>query len=171
MSLQTLSPGNEASLPRIAALLGGEPVLHRTITEPMDAHEMILDGLPGRALLHLMDGFVLMPLTESLEKAVGISLRTFQRRKDAPDRPLSAEQSGRTWKFAEILDWATRVFGTREGAELWLYRKATGLNQQRPIDLLTTPAGVRSRASRSASALRGSPSAGSREAPARGHPA
>jgi len=35
-----------------------------------------------------------------------------------------------------------RVFGSREAAELWLYRPATGLNRQRPIDLLATPAGV-----------------------------
>jgi uncharacterized protein (DUF2384 family) len=33
-----------------------------------------------------------------------ISLRTYQRRKEAPDRKLRPEQSGRTRKFADILD-------------------------------------------------------------------
>jgi putative toxin-antitoxin system antitoxin component (TIGR02293 family) len=38
---------------------------------------------------------------------------------------------------------ATRVLGSQEEAELWLKRPAIGLDQQRPIDLLTTPAGVK----------------------------
>ena len=80
--------------------------------------------------------------TDSLEKAVGMSLRTFQRRKDAPAKPLSQEQSGRTWKFAEILAKATDVFGSQGEAEQWLERPAIGLDQRRPIDLLATPAGI-----------------------------
>jgi putative toxin-antitoxin system antitoxin component (TIGR02293 family) len=55
---------------------------------------------------------------------------------------LSHEQSGRTWKLAEILAKATDVLGSREEAEQWLERPAMGLNQRRPIDLLATPAGV-----------------------------
>jgi putative toxin-antitoxin system antitoxin component (TIGR02293 family) len=71
-----------------------------------------------------------------------MSLRTYQRHRDAPAKPLNKEQSGRTWKFAEILALATAVFGSQEEAEQWLERPATGLNQRRPIDLLETPAGV-----------------------------
>jgi putative toxin-antitoxin system antitoxin component (TIGR02293 family) len=37
---------------------------------------------------------------------------------------------------------ATQVFGSREEAEAWLVRPAIGLEQQRPVDLLTTPAGL-----------------------------
>jgi putative toxin-antitoxin system antitoxin component (TIGR02293 family) len=55
---------------------------------------------------------------------------------------LSPEQSGRAWKFAEILAKATEVFGSQEEAERWLEHPAMGLNRQRPIDLLATPAGV-----------------------------
>jgi putative toxin-antitoxin system antitoxin component (TIGR02293 family) len=71
-----------------------------------------------------------------------MSLRTYQRRKDALAKPLSQEQSGRTWKFAEILSKATDVFGSQQEAEQWLERPAIGLDQRRPIDLLATPAGV-----------------------------
>jgi len=46
-------------------------------------------------------------------------------------------------KFPEILAKATRVLGSQEEAEQWLKRPAIGLDQQRPIDLLTTPAGVK----------------------------
>ncbi len=71
-----------------------------------------------------------------------MSLRTYQRHAAAGTKLLSQEQSGRTWKLAEILAKATDVFGSREAAERWLEHPAIGLNQRRPLDLLATPAGV-----------------------------
>jgi len=126
----------------ITALFGGPDVLCHKVDSPFDAHEMLLRGLPGRALSHLIDHLVILQKTASLEKAVGMSLRTYQRRRDDPERALTPEQSGRTWKFAEILSNAVSVFGSLEAAEHWMERPAMGLNQQRPIDLLATPAGV-----------------------------
>jgi len=137
------TPATEAmELQRVANLLGGARVLRLRLRTPLDAHELLLRGLPGRALIHLVGNLAIIRMTESLEKAVGMSLRTFQRCKDAPARLLSQEQSGRTWKFAEILADATTVFGSQEDAEQWLERPAVGLNQRRPIDLLATPAGT-----------------------------
>lgn len=71
-----------------------------------------------------------------------MSLRTFQRRKKEASAKLSREQSGRAWKFAEILGTATEIFGSQEEAEQFLENPAIGLDQNRPIDLLATPAGV-----------------------------
>jgi len=45
-------------------------------------------------------------------------------------------------RFAEIFAKATEVIGSPEEAEQWLYRPQMGLDQQRPIDLLKTPASV-----------------------------
>lgn len=129
-------------LQKIEALLGGSRVLPRPLTNALDAHEMLLHGLPTSALDHLVANLAIIGKTESLEKAVGMSLRTWQRRKDTPSKPLSQEQSGRAWKFAEILAKATDVFGSQVEAEQWLERPAIGLDQRRPIDLLGTPAGV-----------------------------
>lgn len=135
--------GTEAmDLERVANLLGGRRVLRRKLRSALDAHEMLLQGLPGEALRHLIDSLVFLGTTTSLEKAVGMSLRTFQRRKDAPAKPLSRDQSARTWKFAEILAKATELLGSQDEAEQWLERPAIGLDQRRPIDLLETPAGV-----------------------------
>jgi putative toxin-antitoxin system antitoxin component (TIGR02293 family) len=127
---------------RVADLLGGFRVLHRRLNNPIEAHRLLSDGLPGAALTHLVDRLHVLHNPVSLEKATGMSLRTFQRRRDATDKPLSSEQSARTWKFAEILAEATEVFGSQAEAEAWMERPAIGLEQQRPIDLLTTPAGV-----------------------------
>ena len=136
------TPTEETEVERIAKLLGGQQILRQRVTSPLDAHALIQQGFPTRALLHLFKGLVILRGATSLEKAVGISTRTIQRRKDDLSKLLSREQSGRTWKFAEILAKATEVFGSQEEAEKWLERPAMGLDQRRPIDLLATPAGV-----------------------------
>lgn len=130
------------TLHKVTELLGGARLLTRRITSPLDAHELLLRGLPPSALDHLVRQLIHIQKTDSLEKAIGMSLRTYQRRKDAPAKPLSQEQSGRAWKFAEILSRATDVFGSQAEAEQWLERPAIGLDQRRPIELLATPAGV-----------------------------
>jgi uncharacterized protein (DUF2384 family) len=146
-----------AKLERITDLLGGDRVLKHRIKRPLDVHDTLVHGLPGEAVVHLVGQLVTLHDFASLEKAVGMSLRTFQRRKKAvgmsarisrrrkssPAKVLSQEQSGRTWRFAEILARAIAVLGSQEEAEEWLERPATGLDQRRPIDLLATPAGAK----------------------------
>jgi putative toxin-antitoxin system antitoxin component (TIGR02293 family) len=129
---------------RTVKLLGGRRALHRPVHTRLEAHDLLKEGLPGHALEHLVTGVAMLraPNDGSLEKAVGISLRTYQRRREALDKPLSLEQSGRTWKFAEILGRATELFGSQADAEEWLERPAMALDQRKPIDLLSTPAGV-----------------------------
>lgn len=128
---------------RAANLLGGPGTFKRRLTTTLDAHEMILSGFPGKALVRLSENVAIVRRADTFEKALGLSLRTFQRhKKDGAARKLSQEQSGRAWKFAEILEKATDVFGSRAEAELFLERPAIGLDQKRPIDLLATPAGV-----------------------------
>ena len=146
MAVQTRSKSKStvaAPLPAIQAadLLGGPKVLRRSLIGPFAAHDMLLDGLPSAALVFLIDNLRVLQMA-GLEKAAGMSLRTVQRRSEANAKPLSPEQSGRVWKFAEILAKAIKVFGTQHAAEQWLESPALGLDQRRPIDLLATPAGV-----------------------------
>ncbi len=130
---------------RTVELLGGRGVLRRHVCNRLQAHDLLQDGLPGRALTHLVSSVGFLSSSQSgLEKAVGISTRTYYRWKKnaATERPLSREQSGRIWKFAEILGRAADIFGSRGEAEAWLDRPAMALDQRKPIDLLSTPAGV-----------------------------
>ena len=129
-------------LQKVAELLGGSDVLSRAVHNPLEVHDLLLEGLPGTALDHLVKALVVLDKTDSLEKAVGMSLRTYQRRLDRPSQPLSQEQSGRAWRFAEILAKATSILGSQEEAERWLERPAMALDGRRPIDLLSTPAGL-----------------------------
>lgn len=130
-------------LMRTAELLGGASVLRRPLDSWLDAHDMLEEGLPADALHHLVKHvFLLHARGDNFEKVLGLSLRTYQRRLEEPAKPLSREQSGRTWKFAEILTKAIDVFGSQEAAEKWLEEPAIGLERRKPIDLLSTPAGV-----------------------------
>jgi putative toxin-antitoxin system antitoxin component (TIGR02293 family) len=132
----------EAELKTIEGLFGGPKVLKRKLGSALDAHEMILRGIPGPALERLVSGLVLIDPSDAFGKVFGMSERTFQRRKADPSKSLNPEQSSRTWKFAKILAKATAVLGTQEEAERWMVRPAIGLDDRRPIDLLATPAGA-----------------------------
>jgi putative toxin-antitoxin system antitoxin component (TIGR02293 family) len=139
---KALTEARNDDLQKVEALLGGVRVLSRRLNGALDAHELLLSGLPTSALNHFLGQLVFIDRTELLDKAVGMSLRTWQRRKDAPSRSLSRDQSGRAWKFVGILVKATDVLGSQAEAEQWLQRPAIGLDQRRPIDLLGTVVGI-----------------------------
>lgn len=132
------------AITRATDLLGGRKVFRgRFPPRPLDVHKVLSGGLPGGALLHLIAKVPLLHDGASLEPGIGMSLRTVQRFRSAPTKLLSKEQSGRAWKFAEILATATAIFGSQAEAEEWLESPAIGLDQRRPIELLATPAGVK----------------------------
>jgi putative toxin-antitoxin system antitoxin component (TIGR02293 family) len=122
-------------------LFGGPNALKRRVSNPIEAHEMILQGIPGQALEKLISHLIVIEANEAFGTALGMSERTFQRHKADRSRTLSTEQSSRAWNFARILTKATSVFGTQEEAEKWMIEPAMGLNRWRPIDLLATAAG------------------------------
>lgn len=124
-------------------LLGGSKTIPSGIGSIMDAHDIIMRGLPSSALLFLTDRLGPIIAEVAVDTAIGISLRTIQRRKnDAPDKALSVEQSNRVWKFAEILGMAIEVLGSKEAAETWMNTPAIGLERRKPIDLLASTAGT-----------------------------
>ena len=94
-------------------------------------------------MLHLVEGVRVLSTGDVLNKAIGISIRTLQRRKsDAKQKVLSIEQSSRAWRFAEIIAQATDVMGSQDAAEAWIIEPAIGLDNRRPIDLLASAAGA-----------------------------
>lgn len=133
----------ENEIARTYALLGGKDTIRKPVRNSMEAHDLLVDGLPSAALLHLTREITFLNVGSALDKAIGISVRTLQRRKkDAKSSMLSVEQSNRAWKFAEILSRAADILGTREEAEAWMNRPAIGLDQRKPIDLLASAVGV-----------------------------
>lgn len=138
-----LAQARVAAEPRVeaAGLLGGAALLKRKIRTRLDVHEVLERGIPSSAFNYLVAHVKLLD-PAAVRKAVGLSVRTVQRRNQTPQKPLSAEQSGRAWKFAEVLAKASEVFGTQEAAEEWLNTAAIGLDGRRPIELLSTAVGA-----------------------------
>jgi putative toxin-antitoxin system antitoxin component (TIGR02293 family) len=134
--------GGAGHFEAVSSLLGGRKVLGSMIDSDLEAHELLHRGLPRGALTSLIGKLHDIPVIE-VSEALGMSLRTLQRHKATPVARLDVQQSGRAWKFAEILAKATRVLGSQDEAEQWLKRPAIGLDQRPPLDLLTTPAGVK----------------------------
>ena len=145
MSTSTVSlpvSGADTEFGKLVDLFGGPKVVGHPVSTPIEAHEMILQGIPGRALEKLVARLVVIdPADDAFEKALGMSERTFQRHKADHTRTLSREQSSRTWNFARTLTKATVVLGSQVEAERWMIQPAMGLDNRRPIDLLATAAG------------------------------
>lgn len=133
---------NSGRFTDVANVLGGQDRIGQVIGSGIAVHDLITVGLPSGAALHVFDHLTFVESTDAA-KAMGVSLRTIQRlKKKGGDERLSPDQSDRTWQFAEVLARATEVFGTRQAAERWLNEPAIGLNQRRPIDLLSTTIGT-----------------------------
>jgi putative toxin-antitoxin system antitoxin component (TIGR02293 family) len=133
----------ENSVARAYDLLGGLETIKAPIRNSLDAHDVLMRGLPSGTLMHLVRAVTILGDEKALIAAIGISPRTLQRRKsEKQPKLLSVDQSNRTWRFAEILGHAIDVLGTKDEAEAWMNRPATGLSNRRPLDLLGTTAGV-----------------------------
>ena len=130
----------DPALSRTLDLLGGPKVISTPVRTSLEAHDLLAQGLPTASLFLLRERIGLG--AAEFVGALGMSLRTLQRRRDHQDRSLSPEQSGRAWTLAEIFGRATEAFGSREDALDWLRRPALALDGRRPIDLLRTPAGA-----------------------------
>lgn len=138
------TPAIEADeISKVMILLGGKRTFRHVPSDALGVHAAICSGFPGDALTQLVINVPVVADPRILDKAVGMSLRTLQRRKsESKKSKLSIEQSARAWKFAEIVSKATAVLGSQSEAEKWLETPAIGLDQQRPLDLLTTPIGT-----------------------------
>ena len=123
-------------------LLGGRRVLHRQVATEEDAHDLVLHGIPAEAMARLFAAVVSLS-PNALLAAIGVSERSFARRKAAPRTRLPVDESERLWRFAEVLAHATRVFGSQVEAEHWLEHPVIGLDRRKPIDLLRTHPGTR----------------------------
>jgi len=127
--------------PATTANILGLPRAHLS-DGPMAVHDLVAHGLPGQTLTALRARLGPGWTDQMLARALGVTPRTLQRRRDEPARPLSPEQGSRAWKFAELLTRAAEVLGDQRAAEDWLRLPQRGLQGRVPLDLLATGAGT-----------------------------
>ena len=131
-------------LHRTQAMLGGAKLLGCSISSAYEVHDLIVRGLPLRAVRHLARSLGGRGGDPSLPSALGISRRTFKRWQDAPGATrLSVAQSGRIWVLAETLALAIGVLGSQDDAVAWLWRPVASFDGRRPVELLATPMGAK----------------------------
>ncbi len=61
--------GSRLEIAKVTELLGGQQVLRRELREPLQAHELLVRGLPSKALIHLVETFVVLNWDDAFEKA------------------------------------------------------------------------------------------------------
>lgn len=127
---------------RTTEIIGGQRVLKHAIRDRADVHDLIVHGMPYGAIEHLLSTFRHLE-PQTVGDAVGVSLRTLQRRRNQPTKPLRREQSDRTWQFTELLVKAAAILGSQEEAERWFNAPAMALDRRRPIDLVGSSVGAR----------------------------
>lgn len=94
------------------------------------------------SLLELLSTFPSLQTRGLLRQILGITERTLKAEvaKD-PSAPLTLEQSKRAEQVSEILFQATTVLGSPSAADAWLTRKAIGLGNATPLEMMMTPEG------------------------------
>jgi len=125
----------------IAAALGGETTLARTIEYPVELNQLTREGLPIEALTSLAKELSLDRKT--IARITGIGERTLNRRIASHER-LTAQESDRTVRLARVVATATDTLGTAAKASLWLQTPNRALDGAIPLEQLDTDTGTHS---------------------------
>ncbi|MGA3136757.1 MAG: antitoxin Xre/MbcA/ParS toxin-binding domain-containing protein [Terracidiphilus sp.] len=124
----------------VPEVLGGEDVLGRPVNRGGALADLVREGLPVKALLLLADRLD-MRQAEISEK-IGIPKRTLTRRLAQHSR-LTAAESDRAVRLAQVYSTAAETLGDGDKAAAWLKTPNRALRGGRPLDQLDTDPGVR----------------------------
>ncbi|OLF54325.1 antitoxin Xre/MbcA/ParS toxin-binding domain-containing protein [Pseudomonas chlororaphis] len=109
--------------------------------DPMAVFRATQAGFSLGSVIELVESVEAFKRFNVLAKIVGFSERTLARRMKNQDEALSPEQSARALYYAQVLEKAEAVLGSRALAEDWMTQPALGLDGEVPIDLLANPVG------------------------------
>jgi putative toxin-antitoxin system antitoxin component (TIGR02293 family) len=121
-------------------VLGGEIVLGRPMTKGGALAELVREGLPVKALFLLAERLNLRQ--SEISEKIGIPQRTLTRRLAQHSR-LTAAESDRTVRVAQVFSTAAETLGDGDKAAAWLKTPNRALRGGRPLDQLDTDPGVR----------------------------
>jgi putative toxin-antitoxin system antitoxin component (TIGR02293 family) len=124
----------------VPEVLGGEVVLGRPVNKGGALADLVREGLPVQALLLLAERLD-MRQAEISEK-IGIPKRTLTRRLAQHSR-LTAAESDRAVRLAQVYSTAAETLGDGDKAAAWLKTPNRALRGGRPLDQLDTDPGVR----------------------------
>jgi putative toxin-antitoxin system antitoxin component (TIGR02293 family) len=121
-------------------VLGGNVVLGKPTGKGGALAELVREGLPVKALLLLAERLDLRQA--EISEKIGIPLRTLTRRLTQDSR-LTAAESDRAVRLAQVYSTAAETLGDGDKAAAWLKTPNRALRGGRPLDQLDTDPGVR----------------------------
>jgi putative toxin-antitoxin system antitoxin component (TIGR02293 family) len=117
-------------------------LLHGDVSDDrMEIYRAVRNGFPLQSVINMIEHSDVYKQYGVLSRIVGASDRTLARRLKSPEEVLTSEQSTRALYYAEVLEKATDVLGSRELAEQWMVKPARGLDGEMPIDLISNSVG------------------------------
>lgn len=122
----------------IEELLGGTEIIGHEIKNEMDLYEIARNGLPKKALVHLMKrlGFTV----KFMASMINITERTIQRKSDI--ELLDKITSEQVLQIADIYSRGTQVFGSADDFSTWVNIENKALSNKKPIELLSSRYGA-----------------------------
>src|SRR5271154_1781515 len=124
----------------VPEVLGGDIVLGRPANNAGALAELVREGLPVKALFLLAKRLDLRQA--EISEKIGIPQRTLTRRLQRHSR-LTAAESARTVRLAQVYNAPVDPLGSEEKATQWLKTPNRALRGGRPLDQLDTDPGVR----------------------------
>ena len=124
----------------VPEVLGGESVLGRPMRKSGALAELVREGLPVKALFLLAERLNLRQA--EISEKIGIPQRTITRRLAQHSR-LTAAESDRAVRLAQVFSTAADTLGDEDKAAAWLKTPNRALRGGRPLDQLDTDPGVR----------------------------
>jgi putative toxin-antitoxin system antitoxin component (TIGR02293 family) len=124
----------------VPEVLGGDIVLGRPMSKGGALADVIREGLPVKSLFLLAERLNLRQA--EISEKIGIPRRTLTRRLAQHSR-LTAAESDRAVRLAQVFSNAIDTLGDEEKAAAWLKTPNRALRGGRPLDQLDTDPGVR----------------------------
>jgi len=121
-------------------ILGGEVLLGRPMNKSGALADLVREGLPVKSLFLLAERLNLRQA--EISEKIGIPQRTLTRRLAQHSR-LTAAESDRTVRLAQVYSTAAETLGDGDKAAAWLKTPNRALRGGRPLDQLDTDPGVR----------------------------
>jgi putative toxin-antitoxin system antitoxin component (TIGR02293 family) len=127
-----------APVNKIAAILGGQPVLKRRVESEADLVEAVKQGLPTASIEQMVHDDL---LSQTEVYALIAPKRTYQLRRQQR-KPLTMAESEKAVRVARVFALAMEAFQNAAKAAAWLRRPSRVLGRV-PIDLLDSEPGAR----------------------------